>query len=88
MILLESFKAIVAHFDLQLHKMDMKTTFCNGDLFDDVYMVLTGGFQTACNENIMCKLKKFIYGLMQALRQWYLKFDKSHHLEWLNRESC
>ncbi|KAL6351417.1 hypothetical protein AAG906_035209 [Vitis piasezkii] len=30
--------AIVAHFDLELHKMDVKTTFLNGDLDEDVYM--------------------------------------------------
>ena len=30
--------SIVAHFDLELHKMDVRTTFLNGDLVDDVYM--------------------------------------------------
>ena len=30
--------AIVAHFDLELHQMDVRTTFLNGDLVEDVYM--------------------------------------------------
>jgi hypothetical protein len=28
----------VAHFDLELHQMDVKTTFLNWDLKDEVYM--------------------------------------------------
>ena len=27
---------IVAYFDLELHKMDVRTTFLNGDLVEDV----------------------------------------------------
>ena len=29
--------AIVAHFDLELHQMDVRTTFLNGDLVEDDY---------------------------------------------------
>ena len=32
--------AIVTHFDLKLHHMDVRTTFLNGELVEDVYMSL------------------------------------------------
>ena len=36
--------AIVAHFDFELRQMDVKTTFLNGDLDEDVYMEQPTGF--------------------------------------------
>ena len=36
--------ALVAHFDLELHQMDVKTTFLNGNLDEDIYMEQLEGF--------------------------------------------
>ena len=69
--------ALVAHFDLELHQMDVKTAFLNGDLKEKVYMKQPKGFIMEGKENMGCRLKKSIYGLRQASRQWYLKFNQT-----------
>lgn len=56
--------ALVAHFNLELHQMDVKTTFLNGDLLEDIYMLQPDGFVK--DEKKVCKLQKSIYGLKQA----------------------
>ena len=56
--------------------MDVKTTFLNDDLDEDVYMAQPTGFTEVGKEHLVCKLNKSIYGLKQASRQWYLKCDR------------
>ena len=68
--------ALVAHFDMELHQMDVKTAFLNGDLYEEVYMEQPEGFKEDDCKHLVCKLKKSIYGLKQASRQWYLKFEE------------
>ena len=57
--------------------MDVKTTFLNESLEEDVYMDQPEGFSIKGKEHLACKLKKSIYGLKQASRQWYLKFNNT-----------
>ena len=40
--------AIMAHFDFELHQMDVRTTFLNGELIEDVYMSQPTGFGGSC----------------------------------------
>ena len=49
--------AIVAHFDLELNQMDVRTTFLNGDLVEDVNMSQPIGFEEVGKENMICKLQ-------------------------------
>ena len=67
--------ALVAHYDLELHQMDVKTTFLNGELEEEIYMDQPEGFVATGTENLVCRLRKSIYGLKQASRQWYIKFN-------------
>ena len=66
--------ALVAHFNLELKQMDVKMTFLNGDLEEEVYMKQLEGFSFREGEHLVCKLKKSTYCLKQASRQWYYKF--------------
>ena len=56
---------LVAHFDLELQQMDVKTTLLNGKLEEEVYMKQPKGFPSSDGEKLVCKLKKSIYGLKQ-----------------------
>jgi hypothetical protein len=67
---------IAAYFDYEIWQMDVKTTFLNGNLTEDVYMTQPEGFVDPTNAGKMCKLQKSIYGLKQASRSWNLRFDE------------
>ena len=67
--------ALVAHYDLELHQMDVKTAFLNGSLEEEVYIDQLEGFSIEGKEHLACKLKKSIYRLKQASQQWYIKFN-------------
>jgi hypothetical protein len=67
---------LVAHYDLELHQMNIKTVFLNSDLNANVYMAQPEGFVVEGKEHMGCRLKKSINGLKQASRQWYIKFDE------------
>ena len=55
--------ALVAHYDLELYQMDVKTVFLNRDLEENVYMAQPKGFTVEGKERMGCRLKKSIYGL-------------------------
>ena len=57
--------------------MDVKTTFLNGDLEEEIYMTQPEGCEVPGQENKVCRLKKSLYGLKQAPKQWCEKFDSS-----------
>ena len=67
--------AITAIHNLEIHQMDVKTAFLNGDLDEEKYMEQPKGFIVPSQEKKVCWLVKSIYGLKQAPKQWHEKFD-------------
>ncbi|GJU52873.1 retrovirus-related pol polyprotein from transposon TNT 1-94 [Tanacetum coccineum] len=60
-----------------VYQIDVKTTFLNGILREEVYASQSDGFVDQDNPNHVYKLKKALYGLKQAPRAWTTYFTKS-----------
>ena len=67
--------AIVNQFDLELHQMDVKTAFLNGDLEEEIFMKQPEGFIDEHHPNLVCKLQKSLYSLKQSARCWNKNID-------------
>ena len=61
--------ALVAVHDLKIHQMDVKITFLNGELEEEIYMEQPEGFIVPGKEKKVCRLVKSLYGLKQAPKQ-------------------
>ncbi|GKB11306.1 retrovirus-related pol polyprotein from transposon TNT 1-94 [Tanacetum coccineum] len=70
------FLAFATHMNMIVYKMDVKTTFLNGILREEVYVSQPDGFVDLDNPNHVYKLKKALYGLKQAPRAWYNLLSK------------
>jgi transposase InsO family protein len=69
--------ALAAHESWEIHHMDVKTAFLNGDLKEEVYVAQPPGFEIEGKEQKVLKLHKALYGLKQAPRAWNEKLDKT-----------
>ena len=67
--------ALTAHHDWELHQMDIKSAYLNGDLEEDIFMAQPEGYVAAGQQHLVCKLNKSLYGLKQAGRTWHIKID-------------
>jgi len=67
--------SLVAQLNMELEQFDVKTTFLHKDLEETIYMSQPEGFVEAGKEDLMCRLRKSLYGLKQSSRQWYKRFD-------------
>jgi hypothetical protein len=59
--------ALVTHYDLELHQMDVKTAFLNENLENAVYMDQPEGFSLKEKEHMVCKLKLPDNGILSSM---------------------
>ncbi len=57
---------LATRFDLDVHRMDVKMAFLNGNLEHDIFMQPPPGSADYGQKNIIWKLQKSLYGLKQA----------------------
>jgi hypothetical protein len=55
--------SLASSHGLLVHQMDIKTTFLNGELEEEIYMTQPDGFVVKGQEDKVCKLQKSLYGL-------------------------
>nr|GEY39985.1 retrovirus-related Pol polyprotein from transposon TNT 1-94 [Tanacetum cinerariifolium] len=66
------FLAYAAHKDVTVFQMDVKTTFLNGILKEEVYVAQPLCFFSKQYPHHMYALNKALYGLKQAPQAWYM----------------
>ncbi|GKD03245.1 retrovirus-related pol polyprotein from transposon TNT 1-94 [Tanacetum coccineum] len=57
--------------NMTIYQMDVKMTFLNGELREEVYVSQPERFLDADKPNHVYRLKKALYGLKQTPRAWY-----------------
>ncbi|GKF83758.1 retrovirus-related pol polyprotein from transposon TNT 1-94, partial [Tanacetum coccineum] len=65
------FIANASNKNMTIYQMDIKMTFLNGELKEEVYVSQPKGFVDQDNPLHVYKIKKALYGLKQAPRAWY-----------------
>ena len=61
--------SIAASMDLEVEQLDVKTAFLHDDLEEEIYMQQVEGIVKKGKENLVCQLKKSLYGLKQTPQQ-------------------
>ncbi|GKC78288.1 retrovirus-related pol polyprotein from transposon TNT 1-94 [Tanacetum coccineum] len=78
------FVAYAAHKNIPIYQIDVKTTFLNGPLKEEVFVCQLDGFVDPDFPNHVYRLQKDLYGLKQAPRAWYDKLSSfliEHHFK-------
>lgn len=97
----ETFSPVVRYSSIQMllafavqngmliHQMDVVTAFLNGTLGEEIYMDQPPGYIKKGEENLVCKLKRSIYGLKQSSRCWNtLSLQRLHGVSQIQTVYC
>eukprot|EP00253_Pinus_taeda_P007112 PITA_07112 len=82
------FLSLSSFQNFKVFQMDVKSTFLNGDLEEEVYIEQPDGFILGNDPNFVCRLKRALYGLKQAPRAWYYRLDKYLHQQGFSKGSA
>ena len=69
------FLAYSTNMKFKIYQLDVKSTFLNEELEEDVYIEQPKGFPLMEEKDMVCRLKKDLYGLKQAPKTWYARLD-------------
>jgi hypothetical protein len=59
----------------KVHQTNVKTTFLNGVVEEEIYVEQPEGFETFTRDTHVCMLRRALYGLKKAPRAWYACID-------------
>ena len=69
--------ALAANQSWEVHHLDVKSAFLNGELEEEVYVTQPEGFEVPNEKHKVYRLSKALYGLRQAPRAWNIRLDRS-----------
>jgi hypothetical protein len=69
--------AVAAQQSWEVHHLDVKSAFLNGEIKEEVYVSQPPGFVKHGSEGKVLRLNKVLYGLRQAPQAWNAKLDQS-----------
>ncbi|GAA0138357.1 transmembrane signal receptor [Lithospermum erythrorhizon] len=68
------FLSVAVACNWELHQMDVHNAFLHSELTEEVYMKLPPGYSSSLPGRV-CRLRKSLYGLRQAPRNWFAKLS-------------
>ncbi len=73
-VLIHYILALATIEDMEIHQMDVKIAFLNGNFEEEIYIEQPEGF-TQEGEHLVCQLHKSLYELKQSPKAWNQKLD-------------